>query len=104
MVRLDTDLEKYGRQNESFYFHTMQECKEFLYAFQDHWCNVPWKEPVEIPDTTVLPTGKARYMDIPPKTRADENLSWGFSLVRSLGIEDTAKQSQFIEQMISKEV
>lgn len=64
-----------------FYFSTMDDCNIFINTFKDHLCTVPWNDPVEIPDDYV-PISNYRYIIKNPKVRAEDNLSWGFSLIR----------------------
>ena len=85
-----------------FYFHTMEDCNKFLYIFRDHWCNVPWKEPIEVPDDYPISARDQEVMDEDPKERAERDLSWGFSLVKRLEIRQTEKQNAFVEEMISR--
>lgn len=94
MVKLETDLET---RNETMYFKTMEDCKEYLYVFKDHWCNLPFKDPVEIQDSTIIDSKYRNYLDIPPKQRAESDLQWGFNLVNFLGIGVTKEQKEFLE-------
>ncbi len=94
MVKLEAKETAFGG---IFYFHNMKDCEDFLYVFKDHWCNVPWEEPILIPDDENIGSNNRKYMDIPPKERAEDNLSWGFSLVKRLGIDLTKEQSNFIK-------
>lgn len=99
LIKLETNC---ANSREVFYFHNMSDCKDFLYVFKDHWCNVPWKTPIEIPDDTYITSKERVCMDKPPKKRAEDNLSWGFSLVRLLGIELNKNQSTFVSSFCSK--
>lgn len=99
MIKLETNC---ANNREVFYFHNMSDCKEFLYVFKDHWCNVPWETPIEIPDDTYITSRERICMDKPPKKRAEDNLSWGFSLVRFLGIELNKNQLSFVSSFCSK--
>lgn len=85
-----------------FYFHNVKDCREFMDVFKDHWCNVPWKEPIEIPDDTYISSEERRYMDKSPKKRAEDNLSWGFSLERRLGICLTNEQNDFVKSIVNR--
>lgn len=87
---------------EVLYFHNMKECNEYLYVFNDHWCNVPWKSPVEIPDDADIPYQDRACMDMPPKKRAEADLSWGFSLVKSLEIELNYEQNKVLTALVNK--
>lgn len=85
-----------------FYFHTMQDCNDFLYVFKDHWCNVPWENPKEVSDDFKISESQRKSMDKPPKERAESNLSWGFSLVKRLGIDLTESQNLFVKGMVER--
>ena len=100
MVKLETVRNE--ERSEIFYFHTMEDCNKFLYTFRDHWCNVPWKEPIEVPDDYPISARDQEVMDEDPKERAERDLSWGFSLVKRLEIRQTEKQNAFVEEMISR--
>lgn len=93
MVRLQSK-NKYNRG--VFYFHTMDECNDFLYVFSDHFCNVDWEKPVEISDNTMLSYEHRRAMDIPPKERAERYLSWGFDVA---GKNLTREQMEYVEKI-----
>lgn len=100
MIYLSTRIEN---QNPSF-FHTMDDCIKYMKVFEDHWCNVPWDQPREIRDETI-PKDKLeklkRFADKDPKERAEQDLSWGFSLCEVYGIENTAAQKAFVESFIA---
>ena len=84
MIKLETKRVPFGG---AFYFYNMADCEAFMYVFKDHWCNVPWRAPVEVPDWTDITDSQRKAMDKNPKQRAESNLSWGFSLCRALGID-----------------
>ena len=103
MVKLETD----GIMHEvKFYFKNMNDCVAFMHVFKDHWCNVPWKEPIEIPDDTNITKVQREMMNLDPRIRADKNLSWGFNALRKdctdgrSGI--TEAQFKFIERIITQ--
>lgn len=79
-----------------FYFHNMKDCNDFLYVFTDHWCNVPWKNPVEAPNFPEIEKYQRKAMDIDPKQRAENSLSWGFRYVKSHNIGLTNVQKAFV--------
>lgn len=81
MVKLETNTEY---DDTVFYFHNMKDCKEFMRVFANHWCNVPWKKPVEKDNFYGIDESKINAKDKPPKQRAEDDLSWGFSLARFL--------------------
>lgn len=86
----------------TFYFHTMQDCNDFLYVFKDHWCNVPWEKPREVSDDFPISRIQRESMDKPPKKRAESSLSWGFSLVKRLNIDLSESQNLFVKNMVNK--
>jgi len=79
-----------------FYFRTMEDCNEFLYVFQDHFCNVPWNTPIEVPNTILLEQQQAIAMSASPKERAEKNLSWGFSIA---GTSLTSTQQAYVNEI-----
>lgn len=98
MVKLEAKDTTFGG---IFYFHNMKDCREFIYVFEDHWCNVPWETPIEISDDTYISSEERRYMDKSPKKRAEDNLSWGFSLEKRLGIGLSNEQNDFVKSMMN---
>lgn len=85
---------------QTFHFRTMDDCKKFMYVFQDHWCNIPWEDPVEIPDYTKI--NDDRYIDADPVARAEDNLSWGFSALRFHNMDTlTGEQQSMLSGMVS---
>lgn len=101
MIKLESNFN--NSFDATFYFKTMKECEEFLYVFKDHWCNVPWKKPVEVSDDIKISEYKRNDLNNSPKERAESNLSWGFSNCRfhNIGINNT--QSAFVNNFISKQ-
>ena len=97
MIQLSTDT-KLSR-NTSFYFNNIEDCKQFLEVFEDHWCNVPWATPKVVKESEV-PNNKLLYINDNPKIRAEQNLSWGFGLVSYLDRDLTPGQRAFIDNMI----
>lgn len=85
-----------------FYFHNMKDCEDFMYVFEDHFCNVPWKQPVEMPDTTPIRFEEKKDMNKPPRERAESNLSWGFNLTHRLGIGLTDEQNDFVKSVMER--
>lgn len=86
----------------TFYFHTIQDCNDFLYVFKDHWCNVPWEKPREVPNDFLIGENQRKSMDKPSKERAESNLLWGFSLVKRLNIDLFERQNLFVRGMVDK--
>lgn len=86
----------------TFYFHTMQDCNDFLYVFKNHWCNVPWEKPREVPNDFPIGKSQRKSMNEPPKKRAESNLSWGFSLVKRLNIDLSESQNLFVKDMVDR--
>lgn len=99
MVKLEAKDTTFGG---IFYFHDMKDCREFMNTFENHWCNIPWKEPIEISDDTYIDSDQRRYMDESPKKRAEDNLLWGFSMEKRLGIGLNNEQNDFVKSMISR--
>ena len=99
MIKLEAQCTTFGG---IFYFHDMEDCDDFMYVFKDHWCNVPWKQPVEIPDDTCIDDYDINDMNKPAKERAEDNLSWGFNLVKHLEIGDSKDQLEFARSMANK--
>lgn len=96
MVKLETIY----AHEAPFFFRTMRDCRAFMHAFKDHWCNVPWKPPVEAPDFPEMSAPQRTAMDKDPRQRAEDSLSWGFALVRSRRGGDTGAQSAFVNSLI----
>ena len=91
MVKLEDKFE-----SAAFYFRNRTDCDAFMSVFRNHMCNVPWKSTVESAFFPEASDSQRAAMARDPKVRADENLSWGFSLVRYHGIEDTREQDRFV--------
>lgn len=100
MIKLESNF-KTGRNSE-FYFRSKKECDAFLWVFDDHWCNVPWKKPVEIPDNTPLNEYWKEHINDDPKKLAVEKLNWGFSNCKYNNIGRTASQQSFLDDMVGK--
>lgn len=102
MIKLEIDYDSYYNK-PVFYFRTRDDCNKFLNVFKDHWCNIRWKDPVEIPYNTKLSSYDEKTLDEDPKKRAESNLSWGFNLARYYG-DDKLKPSQqaFIDKMMKE--
>ena len=64
--------------NISFYFNNIEDCNKFLYVFKNHWCNVKWEKPEEIPNNTYIKDYHKRYLGRPEEL-AENNLKWGFN-------------------------
>lgn len=82
------------------YFHNMRDCKKYLAVFTNHWCNVPWDDPIVIPDNTLITSEQRAAMDKSPRKRAKADLSWGFSMCRSNKIPLTAKQQKILDKCV----
>lgn len=94
--------EPYKNEREgNFYFKTMEECKSFLYVFKDHWCNIPWDIPKEVSsDKANLTNYQIRSLEVDPKKRAEENLSWGFNFIKYHDLNKTTEeQILFIQRL-----
>ncbi|MCM1295162.1 MAG: hypothetical protein NC311_06445 [Muribaculaceae bacterium] len=101
MVKLEANDPQY--KNAVFYFQTMEECKEFLHAFENHMCNVPWMEPVEATSFPEMTERDRQYMlnGQSPTKKAERNLSWGFCMEKRLGIGLTSKQKGFVSSLMA---
>lgn len=85
---------------QAFHFRTMDDCKKFMYVFRNHWCNIPWEEPAEIPDYTKI--NDDQYIDVDPVARAMGNLTWGFSALRSHNMDTlTGEQQSVLSDIVS---
>ena len=82
MIRLSNE-NKVKLKEKIFYFHTMEECTEFMNIFKENSCDVNWKEPREIPDTVKLKNMDIVDMEKPVKERAEKALVWGFNITSS---------------------
>lgn len=80
MIRL-ANFHRHPFKKRIFYFHTMDECNEFLNVFKENSCNVNWTEPREIPDKTKIKNGDRELMEKSPADRANNALDWGFEMV-----------------------
>ena len=66
MIKLETSY----NDRDVFYFRTLDDCNKFLYVFENHWCNVKWKPPVEVSDNIILSRYQRDALDRDPKDRA----------------------------------
>ena len=98
MVKLETNFNDY-RNESTFYFRTMDQCSKFLNVFKDHWCNIPWKKPVEISDNTRIPDYALSRLDIDPEQIAISNLSWGFGMTKYYNIDLSKDQKAIVKSM-----
>lgn len=101
MVKLQPKPE-YNLTNTAFYFNNMADCKIFMDVFVDHWCNVPWANPVESDYFYGLNSAEKDRMNIDPKQRAEINLSWGFSLTRFFNIGETEAQKRMLSDILKE--
>lgn len=99
MVKLETDT---GHNDAVFYFHNMKDCEEFMKVFENHWCNVPWKDPIEKENFDEAEDEEIEAMDESPEKRAEDALHWGFSLVKFLHIDINDSQRVFVNSMIDE--
>lgn len=83
--------------NMAFYFHSMEDCKAFMYVFEDHFCNVPWEKPEIVPDDTKISIDHRRLLEEDPKAKAERYLSWGFNLTKKHHIGLTSAQNSYIK-------
>ena len=80
----------------------MEDCKAFLYVFQNHWCNVHWEKPIEKESFPEMKEKDYESIQKDPKKRAEADLDWGFSLEKYLGRGTTEAQSAFIAAMVER--
>lgn len=66
-------------QNDGTYFlfNSKEDAEEFIHVFKDHWCNISWGV-IEEAEKDDITSNKTKYIDLNPKERAEDNLSWGF--------------------------
>ena len=81
MVRL-SNIHRHPFKKRIFYFHTIEDCNEFISIFEKNSCNVVWGEPRKIPDTVKIKNSERELMDESPKQRADRALKWGFEITQ----------------------
>lgn len=86
-----------GNNGTTYYFHNMKDCEAFKHVFKDHWCNVSWKSPEEIPDNKV-PEKSRKYMNEDPKARANCDLGPMFGMLRDQGIRRTSEQDAALKR------
>lgn len=92
---------KSSQCNTKFHFHTMSDCKKFLYVFENHMCNVPWKKPVIVSGTKLSEYEKTAINE-DPTLRAERNLSWGFNLARQLDTDTpNEQQKKFVNKLVA---
>lgn len=100
MVKLEVDGRGHPTFSSGIYFHTMEDCRKFIHVFKDHWCNIPWKDPVEADNFPEMTRYHRESMDKDPVKRAESDLNWGFSLARSIGIGLTSVQITTVDRMM----
>lgn len=93
---------KYNHLNAVFYFNNMADCKTFMAVFDDHWCNVPWADPIESDHFEGLDSKHKKLMNTDPKRRAENNLSWGFGLTEFYKIGMTKEQDRMLDQILKE--
>lgn len=79
MIRL-SNMHRFKPKERIFYFHTIEDCNEFLNVFKENECNVHWTEPREIPNNVKIKNMERNAMDKSPVERAKNALSWGFEI------------------------
>lgn len=104
MIKLEAISTKYPTgMSAVFYFHNMNDCNIFMHVFKDHWCNVKWEMPIELPDNTKIPDYKRRDMDKNAKERAERSLPWGFAFAINAGTDiSIITQSMIAERLANK--
>lgn len=102
MIKLGVKTER-SNSKYVFYFHNMDDCNKFKYVFKNHWCNIKWEKPVEIPNDTKISEYDRKVMDKDPEERAESDLSWGFSLEKYEEWDKrTSSQNAFINSFINQ--
>jgi hypothetical protein len=94
LVKLTVKEQYRSLSSDAFYFRNMKDCQIFLGVFKNHWCNVPWDEPVEIPKNTEIDRLDRVLMSMDPAERADSNLSWGFNLAKRCNTDKITPRQQ----------
>lgn len=76
----------------TFYFNTRVECDEFVKAWNNHMCPIPFniEEAESFPDLT---DGDRRYMNSgkTAEERVCSDLCWGFNVLEHLRIQSPAR-------------
>lgn len=99
MVKLTARDDKRAR----FFFRSLNDCETFKYVFKDHWCNVVWNNPEEGNFDKEMDEWDERLIDVDPKKRAENNLSWGFHLCENTGNDKlTEEQEEFVASMVDR--
>jgi hypothetical protein len=80
----------------------MEECKKFMRVFSNHWCEIPWADPVELPDGMPLSDKHRNHMNLDPIKRAETNLNWGFRFVERHHLESKLELQCQVERMMAK--
>lgn len=91
--------------NIGIYFKNMEDCNKYLHVFKDHWCNVPWKKPIEKDVNDLSPFEKSKmdkFLIQDPIKSAEDNLSWGFHNCdyAFIGLADDQKST--VQSLVSK--
>lgn len=91
--------------NSAAYFRTKEAMEQYKYVFKNHWCNIPWDKPEELPDDYKLPSWWREHIDDDPKKLAEDNLCWGFNSVMAYFGERNKlnkEQQAFVNNMIGQ--
>ncbi len=83
-----------------WYFSKMKDCKKFLEVFENHWCNVRWNNPIEADSFPEMDSDDWRDLYKKPKKRAKDELEWGFSLEKYMGMQRSKEQEDFVRKMV----
>lgn len=79
MIRV-ANRHRHPLKRRIFYFHNLDDYKEFMEVFKKNNCNVNWGAINEIPDNTKIKPTERSLMDKSPTERAENALSWGFNM------------------------
>lgn len=95
IIELKT-IDSYMFLAATFYFTSMENCNKFKYVFEDHWCNVPWDDPIELPDYYPLSSYWREHINDDPKKLAEDNLMWGFQNCKFNGYDKLTSEQQLL--------
>lgn len=110
MIQLKT---KHGvGYQTAFYFHTMEQCNEFMYTMRNHMMNVPWEKPIEsssfpeVEERSERGYWVRRHLEESKsksgKELAESNLHWANAFCQNANIGLTSSQKSFISTIVSR--
>lgn len=101
MIKLEVKANYRRSFDTPFYFKDIKDCNIFKHVFKDYWCNIPFDPPEEIPDNTDIGDMR-KYLNMDPKERALNNLSWGNSLVKFHDIDVRDEFQKYLIDLLIK--